>query len=178
MAAEKCFQMVALAPRATVSIQRHNHRRFISMDNPYGCFTHILKPPMKASIITSSSSAPTFNRRSRSPVVCNSAVNQVEVVTGCTWTELVVAADMAVMVEFWAPEREMISPVVDEVAREYAGKALCYRINTDDYPNVATQYGIKTIPTLLFFKNGEEQESLIGVVPKSTISATLHSYTQ
>ncbi|KAL4559188.1 hypothetical protein LXL04_031322 [Taraxacum kok-saghyz] len=169
MATEKCFQMGA--PRPT--ILRHPHRCFTSMNNDNPCFIHILKPPIKFSTITS----PSPNCRSRSPVVCKSSINQVEVVTGCTWTELVVAADLAVMVEFWAPECGP-SPVVDDVAREYAGKALFYRVNTDDYPNVATQYGIKSIPTLLFFKNGEEQESVNGVVPKSTISATLDKYTE
>ncbi|KAI3513511.1 hypothetical protein L1887_20846 [Cichorium endivia] len=162
-------------PRATVP--QHTHRRFTSVDNP--CFTNILKSPMTLiSTVTSSSSAPTFNRRPL--IVCKSSVNQVaEVVTGCTWTELVVAADVAVMVEFWATECvpcRMVSNVVDELAEEYAGKALCYKLNIDDYPNVASQYGIKTIPTLLFFKNGEEQETLIGVVPKSTVSATLDKY--
>ncbi|KAI3500652.1 hypothetical protein L1887_36476 [Cichorium endivia] len=97
-----------------------------------------------------------------------------EVVTGSTLTELVVAADVAVMVES-VPCR-MMSKVVDELAEEYTGKDLCYKLNTDDYPNVASQSGIKTVPTLLFFKNREEQETLIGVVPKSTVSVTLDKY--
>ncbi|KAL4565460.1 hypothetical protein LXL04_029556 [Taraxacum kok-saghyz] len=105
------------APRATIC--RHPHRRFTSMNKDYPCFTHILKSPMKSSTITSSSSS----RKSRSPVFCKSSINEVEVVTGCTWTELVVAANLAVMVEFWAPECGP-SPVVDKVAREYAGR-LC-----------------------------------------------------
>lgn len=100
---------------------------------------------------------------------------EVEVVTACSWTELVVAADMPVLVEFWAPGRESCQ-VVDEVANEYSGKALCYKLNIDDYPNVALQYGITSIPSVLFYKNGENKEILVGDVSKSTLCATLDKY--
>lgn len=103
----------------------------------------------------------------------------VAVVTACSWTELVVASEMPVLVEFWAPWCEpcqMITSIIDEVAKEYVGKALCYRINIDDYPNVASQYGISTIPSVLFYKNGENKECVNGVVPKSTLCATLNKY--
>lgn len=70
----------------------------------------------------------------------------------------------------------MIAPVVDELAKEYAGKAQCFKLNTDDCPTIASQYGIRSIPTVLFFKNGEKKESVIGAVPKSTLSAALDKY--
>lgn len=70
----------------------------------------------------------------------------------------------------------MIAPVVDELAKEYAGKILCCKVNTDDCPNIATQYGIRSIPTVLFFKKGEKKESVIGAVPKSTLSAAIDKY--
>lgn len=56
----------------------------------------------------------------------------------------------------------MIAPVIDELAKEYAGKIMCYKLNTDDCPSIATQYGIRSIPTVLVFKNGEKKESIIG----------------
>ncbi|CAN1268413.1 Thioredoxin M-type, chloroplastic [Linum perenne] len=70
----------------------------------------------------------------------------------------------------------MIAPVIDELAKEYAGKISCYKVNTDESPNIASQYGIRSIPTVLFFNKGEKKESIIGAVPKSTLSSTLEKY--
>lgn len=102
-------------------------------------------------------------------------------VTACSWTELVVAADMPVLVEFWSAlcgPCQKISRIVEELAKEYAGKALCYKLNIDDYPNVASQYGVTSIPTVLFYKDGENKGSVIGVVPKSTLCAALDKYVE
>ncbi|KAI9097767.1 hypothetical protein K1719_025538 [Acacia pycnantha] len=107
------------------------------------------------------------------------AVDEVRVVTDSTWNNLVIASETPVLVEFWAPwcgPCRMIAPVIDELAKEYAGKIACFKLNTDDSPNIPTQYGIRSIPTVLFFKNGEKKESVIGAVPKSTLSATVEKY--
>ena len=77
-----------------------------------------------------------------------------------------------VVVDFWAswcgPCR-MLMPVVEEVAAEMEGKAVVAKCNVDEADEVALKYGIRSIPTLLFFKNGELADRTVGVVPKSDI---------
>ncbi|PWA86529.1 thioredoxin M-type, chloroplastic [Artemisia annua] len=90
-------------------------------------------------------------------------------------------AEMPVLVMLWTPLCEscqMIALIIDEIAKEYTGKALCYKLNTDDYPNVATQYAIESIPTMLFFKDGDHKETVTGVVPKATLCTTLDKYVE
>ncbi|PKI49715.1 thioredoxin M-type, chloroplastic-like [Punica granatum] len=117
----------------------------------------------------------------KSLVVCKAreAVDEVKAVTDSSWNNCVIESETPVLVEFWAPwcgPCRMIAPVIDELAKEYGGKIACYKLNTDDCPNIATQYGIRSIPTVLFFKNGEKKESVIGAVPKTTLSATIEKY--
>ncbi|XP_071722820.1 uncharacterized protein [Rutidosis leptorrhynchoides] len=120
--------------------------------------------------------------RSQKPrIVCKAkeAVDAVKEVTDKAWESQVIGNENPVLVEFWAPwcgPCRMIAPVIDELAKEYAGKIACFKVNTDDCPNIATQYGIRSIPTVLFFKNGEKKESVIGAVPKTTLSSTIDKY--
>ena len=80
------------------------------------------------------------------------------------------------MVDFWAewcgPCR-MVGPVVEELSNDYTGKAVVGKVNVDQNPGVAAKYGIRSIPTILFFKNGEVVDKSVGAVPKAALSEKL-----
>jgi thioredoxin 1 len=70
----------------------------------------------------------------------------------------------------------MIAPLIDELAKQYAGKIRCLKLNTDESPGIATEYGIRSIPTVMLFKGGEKKDTVIGAVPKSTLTTTVEKY--
>lgn len=80
------------------------------------------------------------------------------------------------VVDFWAEwcgPCKMLSPVIDEVAQRYAGKVTVGKINVDESADLATKFGIMSIPTLLFFKDGQIQETLSGMTTKDAIAAKI-----
>ena len=100
-----------------------------------------------------------------------------KVITNTNVSEIL-SGTQPVLVDFWAPwcgPCKMLSPTVDEVADEYEGKAVVAKCNVDDADEVAMQFRIRNIPTLLFFKNGELAERLVGVVSKQEITGILDS---
>lgn len=82
----------------------------------------------------------------------------------------VLKSEVPVIVDFWAawcgPCR-MIAPIVEELAEEYDGKIKVGKLDVDDNQQIAVKYGVRSIPTVLFFKDGEVAETVIGAVPKS-----------
>ncbi|GMI85319.1 ARABIDOPSIS THIOREDOXIN M-TYPE 4, thioredoxin M-type 4 [Hibiscus trionum] len=105
----------------------------------------------------------------------NTAVD-VPAIKDENWQSLVLDCELPVLVEFWAPwcgPCRMIHPVIDELSKQYAGKLKCYKVNTDESPDIATQYGIRSIPTVMIFKSGEKKDAVVGAVPKSTLTTCI-----
>ncbi|MEB3162269.1 MAG: thioredoxin [Prochlorothrix sp.] len=100
-------------------------------------------------------------------------------VTDTTFKQEVLESELPVLVDFWAPwcgPCRMVAPVVDEIAGQYEGKVKVVKVNTDENPNVASQYGIRSIPTLMIFKGGQRVDMVVGAVPKTTLADTLEQY--
>lgn len=91
----------------------------------------------------------------------------------------VLKSEQPVLVDFWAawcaPCR-MLAPTVEAVAEKYAGNARVVKLNVDDNPSVSQRYGIKGIPTLILFKNGKEEERVVGATSKEAISRMIEKH--
>ena len=99
-------------------------------------------------------------------------------ITDANFNELVLQSEKLVLVDFWAewcgPCR-MIAPIVEELSEEYDGKVVIGKVDVDNNPDICSKYGIRNIPTILFFKNGEIADKQVGAAPKNALTSKIDS---
>ena len=101
----------------------------------------------------------------------------VKEVSDHRFQEVVLGSKLPVLVDFWAPwcgPCQMVSPAVEKLSNDYAGKVNFCKVNVDEAPETAGIYGIMSIPTLMLFKGGHNLNEIVGAVPESSIRAMIH----
>ncbi len=99
--------------------------------------------------------------------------------TTANWDKDVIDHEGLVLVDFWAVwcgPCKMIAPTIEELSKEYGDKLKVVKLNTDENPDIASKYKIMGIPTLMFFKNGEKVDQMVGAVPKPQIKSKIDSF--
>ena len=105
-------------------------------------------------------------------------MSQAVAVTEQTFEEQVEKSAIPVLVDFWADwcmPCKIVAPIVDELAEEYDGRVAFTKIDVDSAPNIAMKFGIRSIPTLLVFKDGSPVDQVVGAVPKAVLKKRLES---
>lgn len=95
-------------------------------------------------------------------------------VTDATFEQEVLQSDVPVLLDFWAPwcgPCRMVAPILDELSEEFADRAKIAKVNVDENQRIPAQFGIRSIPTLILFKNGQVVATQVGALPKSQLAA-------
>lgn len=106
------------------------------------------------------------------------ASDNVVAVSDKTFHSEVLEARTPVLVDFWAPwcgPCRALAPIIDEIAKDYGGRVKVAKINVDENPETASNYGVRSIPTLLVLKDGKVVKTQVGSIPKSQVAALLES---
>lgn len=100
-------------------------------------------------------------------------------ITDQNFEELVLKSDKPVILDLWAewcPPCLKIAPLIEEISKEYEGKAIAGKLNVDNSPEVSVRYGVRNIPTILYFKNGELVDKQVGAAPKNVLAEKLEKH--
>jgi thioredoxin 2 len=114
----------------------------------------------------------------KKPLAAGSFPDHPVTITDGSFSQEVLSHPGVVLVDCWAPwcgPCKMVAPILDQLASEYAGRVKITKLNVDENPEIASQYGIQSIPTMLVFKNGQKVDQLVGALPKGQIEGHLKS---